>query len=124
MKNNINTANQLATFFGGNMIGCRLALSLYLSGPKMYLAGFSAGAAALEGYNISYERTRKDARRKIMLSFVRLSLNTLCFMIDKTGSDDTVYFKNFSFLSQLGGLMFGIVYGELYSQARALQTPN
>lgn len=100
------------------MIGCRLALSLYLSGPKMYLAGFSAGAAALEGYNISYERTRKDARRKIMLSLVRLSLNTLCFLIDKTGGEEAFYFKNFSFLSQFGGLLFGIVYGELYSQSQ------
>ena len=99
------------------MIGCRLALSLYLSGPKMYIAGFSAGAAALEGYNISYERNRKDARRKIMLSFVRLSLNTLCFLIDKTGAEEAFYFKNFSFLSQIGGLLFGLVYGEMYGQS-------
>lgn len=112
----MSTTNQLLTFFGGNMIGCRLALSLYLSGPKMYLAGFSAGTAALEGFNISYCANRKDARRKIWLSFIRLSLNTLCFLIDRTGSDEELYFKNFSFLAQVGGLLFGLVYGELYAQ--------
>lgn len=112
----MSTANQLLTFFGGNMIGCRLALSLYLNGPKMYLAGFSAGTAALEGFNIAYCSNRKDARRKMWLSFIRLSLNTLCFLIDRTGADDELYFKNFSFLSQIGGLLFGLVYGELYGQ--------
>lgn len=112
----MSTGSQLLTFFGGHMIGSRLALSLYLSGSKMYLAGFSAGTAALEGFNISYYSNRKEARRMIWLSFIRLSLNTLCFLVDQTGTDDDLYFKNFAFLSQIGGLLFGLVYGGLYSK--------
>lgn len=102
------------------MIGCRLALSLYLSGPRMYLAGFAAGTASLEGFHLSYSNNRKDARRKMWLSFVRLTLNTLCFLIDRTGTDNELYFKNFAFLAQLGGFTFGVVYGELYGQSEIL----
>lgn len=116
MSTNVSTANQLATFFGGNMIGARLGLSLYPSRDKMYLAGFSTGLAALEGYNMSYYRTRKDARRKIFYSIIRLTLNTLCFMIDQDTENKQLMFKNFAWVSQLGGLLFGLAYGELYGK--------
>ena len=101
------------------MLGNRLALSLYPSSSVLYLSGFSAGAAALEGYNLAYYRNRKDARRRLYMSFIRLSLNTLCFLIDHYGPEAELKFKNYSFLSQIGGLLFGLTYGELYGRLKS-----
>jgi len=96
-----------------------LALTLYPSRDRLYLSGFSAGLAALEGYNISYafHRDRKAARRKIFYSIIRLTINTLCFVMDEGASDSKeLVIKNFSLISQLGGLFVGLAYGDLYGR--------
>src|SRR3990167_5018752 len=83
VSRNISTGNQLITFFGGHMIGSRLALNLYWSRNQIYLSGFATGIAALEGYNISCERhSKEDRKKKIFYSLVRLTLNTMCFLVD------------------------------------------
>ena len=120
----MSTGNQLMTYFAGNMIGTRLAMSLSFGAAGMYLSGFSTGLAALEGYNIAYERNRKDAKRKIFYSFVRLSLNTLCFLIDQPSFEGELKFKNYSFIAQIGGLLFGLAYGELYGLAQQTNASN
>ena len=96
-----------------------MALTLYPSRDRLYLSGFSAGLAALEGYNISYafHRDRKAARRKIFMSIVRLAINTLCFVMDEgEAGNKELMIKNFSLLSQLGGLFVGLAYGDLYGR--------
>jgi membrane associated rhomboid family serine protease len=108
----------MATFWGGHIMGSRLALSMYFNNSTVYLSGFSAGLAALEGYNISYQRHGKEARRKIFYSLIRLTLNTLCFLVDQGGDEADMKFKNFAFMAQFGGLLFGLAYGELYGRSR------
>ena len=118
---NISTGNQLVTFFGGHMIGSRLALNMYWSRNQIYISGFATGIAALEGYNISCERHSKaDRKKKIFYSLVRLTLNTMCFLVDtEDGSPDehTMKFKNVACASQFGAFLFGLAYGELYGQS-------
>ena len=103
------------------MIGSRLALNLYWSRNQIYLSGFATGIAALEGYNISCERhSKEDRQKKIFYSLVRLTLNTMCFLVDTEDGpkdENAMKFKNFAFASQLGAFMFGLAYGELYGQS-------
>ena len=118
ISENVNLGSQAAVFFAGNLVGNRVALGLFQSPEKYHLSGFSAGVAALEGYNMAVCKPHPGEIYTWALStVVRLSLNSLCFMLDGSQREEMII-KNFAFYAQVGGLMFGWTLGELSNRRR------
>lgn len=122
VSKHLSVGNQLLTFFSGHALGCRLALTLYPNGNNISISGLAPGLAALEGYSIAHYRRRGNNRRMMLYSAIRVVLGTLCFIGDLEGSTSSgdMVFKNFAFLAQVGGLLAGLAYGELYGTVSSL----